>query len=154
MERDAKLLCPHQTCGHLNAWDKTECEACGADLRTFARLYLIPALLYNQGLQAYHEGATEKALRYLHLSSELNPRDVQPLLVLGKLYAQQEKLELAMDVWLDALEVDPSNKTAMTCLYEAKKLLTAKRTKASKPKRRGDKKSKSRRRASRVTARK
>jgi tetratricopeptide (TPR) repeat protein len=134
-QRQAGVICPHRNCGRENPAENQQCEACGGALAAFSSLYFLPAFFYNEGLQAYNAGNAQNARAYWLAAAQLNRSDPAPLIVLGKLHAQQGELKTAVDYWLQALDIAPSHETALRCLFEAKKLSDAPQEKKTKARR-------------------
>ena len=123
MEDCEWLICPHQNCGKQNRAEDKVCENCGRPFGIYSQLFFLPTYLYNEGLKAYKAGNIEEAVGCLLLSKELNPKEPDTFILLGKIYARLNRLETAVDIWLDALDIQPENEPALRCLSEAQKII-------------------------------
>jgi len=80
--------------------------------------YDSPDCLYLLGLIKNSQGNNEKAREYLEQSLELDENLVPALIELGRVYKEEEKLNLARELWERALLLEPDNESIKEFLKE------------------------------------
>jgi len=76
------------------------------------RLQQAPILLYNEGLAYARAGDFDRAMLRMQESIAAFPDNPSAYVVLGKLYAQQGRLDLARNTWIMLLERWPDEEAA------------------------------------------
>jgi Flp pilus assembly protein TadD len=70
--------------------------------------------------QARESGDMATAAGFYQRAHEIDPRNIQPLLQLGGIWAQMRQPRSAAEAWQAALAIDPANATALRGLANAK----------------------------------
>jgi hypothetical protein len=83
------LRCPNPQCGKENPAESLRCPACGAHLRAYNWLRLLPDYLFNQGLDLAQQGYFQQAERSLHGALLFAARDLETQLLLTTVQALQ-----------------------------------------------------------------
>lgn len=102
---------------------KTICSECGEDLTSLGRLMELPLHYYNEGLRLAKEKKWDDAIVKLSVASEMKKGYAEPLLVMGKVYAQKEMYNEAIGCWQRVLEVEPDNANAQKAIEKARELM-------------------------------
>lgn len=90
----------------------TTCPACQEDLTLLMQVSQMASWQYNQGLQLAAENKKNEAIAAFLTALTLNPHHADTLVVLGKLYAQQQQYDQANACWQQALLLEPDNPKA------------------------------------------
>jgi hypothetical protein len=93
------LQCPNPQCGRENPAESLRCPACGAHLRAYNWLRLLPDYLFNQGLDLAQQGHFQQAERSLHGALLFAARDVETQLLLTTVQALQGNAAAAEATW-------------------------------------------------------
>ncbi|HPO16456.1 MAG TPA: hypothetical protein PLI09_23670 [Candidatus Hydrogenedentes bacterium] len=109
--------------GHLR------CRECGSDWSSFAGALLMPKILFNEGLSSAIIGDLTTAEQRLQASVQLDPACSTAWMVLGKVFAQQDRLVQAIGAWKKAAKLDASNESIQKSIAWARNKLNAAKSK-------------------------
>ena len=113
----AIMQCPY--CQTENRDDQEKCYYCDRDL-TMLRLIVNKAKHhFNQGLEFAERNRNDEAITEMRNALDLDGSMVNALVVLGTLYAKQEKFDEARQCWQRALDLDHRYRKAHEYLMKA-----------------------------------
>lgn len=117
-----QIKCPILQCGYENPPEAVRCLSCGANLKTYGRLLLMPDYWFNQGLTLAQNGYFQQAEQFLQATLLFRSWDVEAMLLLAQVQALQGIDEAAAATFERASEKgtnDPHLKNLMTTLQES-----------------------------------
>lgn len=83
-----------------------KCPSCGIDSTSLLRLSEFPSIYYNKAVELIKQERLEEAKEALTTTTELNPEDVDTLILLGKVCAETGDYEKAVLYWDKASRLD------------------------------------------------
>ncbi len=99
------MICPQ--CKTENRDDRSECYHCNQELSTLRMIVNRARNHYNEALEHAERDRSEEAIRELKHALELDGSFVEAWLVLGTLYAREERFDEAKEAWETAMAQDP-----------------------------------------------
>lgn len=113
------MNCP--VCGYKD-YSVGKCSSCGTDATSLLRLSELPDIYYNKAVEFIMHDNLKDALESLATAVNLNPGDVDALILLGKVYAELGDFERSVHHWNKAIELDDSKRDEIDA--DIKKALT------------------------------
>ena len=114
MRRNDSYPCP--MCQGRVLAHETSCPACGADLSTVALMNEVPDVCFNAALAAAKQNQWLEAARQLATALHYRPEDADAWVLLGKVFAHQERSEEATMCFSMALMYCPGHERAAAAL--------------------------------------
>lgn len=114
------MICPQ--CQADNRDDRTQCYDCSQDLTVLRQVIARSREHFNAGLEHAERNRHDEAISEIKHALELDASFVNAWVVLGTVYARQEKFDEAQKAWQSALAINPQYQRCHEYLTRAQRV--------------------------------